>query len=134
MTVLVHALKSSARLIGASELSKQAAVLEEAGDRKDEEKINLLMPSLLSSYRSYRELLAPACAVQKAEAKKISNEDFNDALQNIKECLQAFDISTADTIIFMLEQYEIPQEKQDLYKKLKEAVTSVDYDAALKLL
>ena len=64
-TVLVHALKSSARLIGATELSENAAFLEECGDKaknNEEKAISLISektPALLKKYRSYSKKLAP---------------------------------------------------------------------------
>ncbi len=64
-TILVHALKSSARLIGAQGLSDEAKRLEEYGKRAQEgnEEVVLMLkdrtPFLLQSYRSYREKLSP---------------------------------------------------------------------------
>ncbi|MCR5620953.1 MAG: response regulator, partial [Treponema sp.] len=67
-TVQVHALKSSARLIGATELSNKAAALETAGNRArdggDEDAVTSIRkgtPDLISDYRSFRDRLAPLC-------------------------------------------------------------------------
>ncbi len=67
-TVQVHALKSSARLIGATELSNMAAELEALGNRardgSDEEAVRSIRkdtPALLADYRSFRDRLAPLC-------------------------------------------------------------------------
>ncbi|MBQ3799472.1 MAG: response regulator [Treponema sp.] len=64
-TVQVHALKSSARLVGASALSEMARYLEECGNKMqqgDESArgdIEALTPGLLADYMSYHERLAP---------------------------------------------------------------------------
>ena len=66
-TILVHALKSSARLIGATELSELARELEAKGDeaQKDEKSaITTILektPELLAQYRAYYAKLAPLC-------------------------------------------------------------------------
>ena len=66
-TVLVHALKSSARLIGAMNLSEKSLELEKLGNEAESasesaiQKINSLLPETLSLYRSYQEKLAPLC-------------------------------------------------------------------------
>jgi CheY-like chemotaxis protein len=53
----VHALKSSAKLIGAMDLSEKARALEEAANNKDIDFIKDNNYELLSEYRSYREIL-----------------------------------------------------------------------------
>ncbi|MCR5762397.1 MAG: response regulator, partial [Treponema sp.] len=57
-TILVHALKSSARLIGALTLSKDAEYLEKCGNDMNESEIQAKTPELLSLYRSYKDRLA----------------------------------------------------------------------------
>ena len=56
-TILVHSLKSSARTIGATELSDLAKKLENAGKNKDMEMIRRETPRLLSEYRELGELI-----------------------------------------------------------------------------
>ena len=140
-TVLVHALKSSARLIGALKLSSDAARLEECGDAENAPEIAEKTPALLALYRSYKEGLAPFAGsdavsdADTAEAKEeISREDFLQALSNIKECVQAFDFSTADQIISMLDSYRIPEAEEERYQKIKEKLSAVDQAEILKLL
>ena len=57
-TTKVHALKSSARIIGATELSELALSLEKAGNAKDMEYIDANTEKLLKMYRGYKEHLA----------------------------------------------------------------------------
>ncbi len=49
-TTLVHSLKSSARTIGAADLSEKAGILEVAGKDRDLELIKTLTPDLLADY------------------------------------------------------------------------------------
>ncbi len=57
-TVKVHALKSSARIIGEHTLSKMAEELEAAGKAKNIDFINDNNPKLIQRYRSYKEKLS----------------------------------------------------------------------------
>jgi CheY-like chemotaxis protein len=58
-TVKVHALKSSAKTVGAAALSEQAAALEQAGLKGDTAAISDGTEKLLSDYRSLLESLSP---------------------------------------------------------------------------
>jgi len=141
-TILVHALKSSARLIGASQLSSDAAYLEKCGDKAGEgdakavEEISNKTGPLLLLYHSYEEKLKPIVVNKEDDEGKesISETDFLGALENLKECVQAFDFSTADQIISMLDAYKIPEAQKERYKKIKDKVSAVDQSELLKLL
>ena len=56
-TILVHALKSTSRLLGAIELSEKARMLEEAGDDNKIDEIKKGTPELLMLYRNYKDNL-----------------------------------------------------------------------------
>ena len=56
-TVMVHALKSSSRLIGAMELSNLAAQLENDGNNRNIDELNKLTPRLLEMYRSLKPII-----------------------------------------------------------------------------
>ncbi|MCR5218963.1 ATP-binding protein [Treponema sp.] len=132
-TVLVHALKSSARLIGAGQLSEKARELEEAGDKNDLEKINSHTPDLLAAYKKYKEYLLPLFA-ENHNKEKISPEDFKEAVKNLEECIQVYDSDTADNILNMLDEYEVPEEYEEAFKKIKRAVFDADYARSLELI
>lgn len=133
-TVLVHALKSSARLIGAKKLSEDAAYLEKCGDREDEEEIKARTPALLRDYTAYKEHLGSLCQKKSEDKGNISKEDFDSAAQNIKECALAFDFDTIDNIISLLDSYNIPPCRLELFKALQRAVRDVDQSKILSLL
>ena len=56
-TTLVHSLKSSARTVGASDLSELARMLELAGKNEDKATIEVETPKLLSMYRALKKPL-----------------------------------------------------------------------------
>jgi signal transduction histidine kinase/FixJ family two-component response regulator/HPt (histidine-containing phosphotransfer) domain-containing protein len=134
-TILVHALKSSARLIGADKLSDDAKYLEKCGDDENVSEIIKKTPPLLELYRSYKENLAPLCAQSEDDSNKeeMPLEQYAEAVSNIKECIEAFDFDTADQIIAMMKDYKIPEEKKAHFAELAEAISEVDRDKILKI-
>ena len=134
-TILVHALKSSARLIGAEKLSEDAKYLEKCGDEENVAEIVEKTPALLELFRSYKGHLAPLCAESEDDSNKeeMPLDQYNEAVGNISECVQAFDYDTADQIIAMMKDYKIPAEKKEHFEALCEAVSAVDQEKILKI-
>ena len=136
-TVLVHALKSSARLIGALDLSEKAKELESFGDKEDFSSIEKLTPALLSDFRSYKEKLSPA--IQKGEddsiesSAPISSEDVEEALSATKEFIEAFDFDSASMVLEQIESSSSDELKEKI-AHLKKLLKSADRDASLKAL
>ncbi len=145
-TVLVHALKSSARLIGAEELGDQAAYLEQCGDimlRTMEEEngetkleIERKTPKLLSDYRSYTAKLAPLCGgtVERQAKESITPAMLEDALSVLREAASVFDTATADALLVELDSYELPPDFAPRFKAIQTSVRGGDWDTLKKLL
>ncbi len=134
-TVLVHALKSSSRLIGAMELSKMAGHLEDCGNAEDEAEIKEKTPELLSLFRSYKEKLAAADqGPSEEDLPEIPADQLLSAFGDMKELLDAYDFDTADGIMEMLSQYRIPAEHKEKYAKVRELMSAVDRDGLLEIL
>jgi signal transduction histidine kinase/FixJ family two-component response regulator len=133
-TVLVHALKSSARLLGATELSERAAALETYGNEENGAAIEEKTPELLALYRSYEEKLSPLKEKNEAEKPLISEDELAEAYAGLKEFVDAFDFDSADRIMEMLSGYEIPDTEVDRYDKIKKCMAAVDRDGVLELL
>lgn len=136
-TILVHALKSSARLIGASALSDAARYLEECGNKEYEAELAAKTPALLADYRAYKKHLQPVCErAAKAETKPlISEKELQEAFAGLKECITAFDYDSADQIMKMLSaDYRILEKEQQRFSQIKQQLAAVNRDALLQLL
>ena len=153
-TVLVHALKSSSRLIGAGELSALAASLEAAGDKAKageadgKAEIAEKTPVLLEQYRAYKPKLAPlfeefvgggSFGAQNSvganpNLPEMSTDEFMDAISALKEVVSAFDFGSADMIIEELSGYSVPAEYADKFAEIKKAVKIVDQQTTMNLL
>ncbi len=136
-TVKVHALKSSARLIGAMELSRQAEYLEKCGDDNNTEEIDKLTPKLLTLYRSYEErfrVLDGAAGEDDSDKPLIDSSQLADGYAALREAAEAFDFDTADAIIEMLNEYSLPEDEKEVYDMIRDKVRMVDRDGVLGLL
>ena len=134
-TVAVHALKSSARLVGAMELSVKAAYLEQCGNDENEAEIEERTPQLLYLYRSYKDKFKAAAENEDdSDLPEISEDELLSAFSDIKELVEAYDYDTADGIMDMLKGYKIPDSYKEKYKKVKELMALVDRDSLLSIL
>ncbi|MBO6240123.1 MAG: response regulator [Butyrivibrio sp.] len=134
-TVAVHALKSSARLVGAMKLSKEAAYLEKCGNDENEAEIAEKTPQLLYLYRSYKDKFKAAAENEDdSDLPEISEDELLSAFSDIKELVEAYDYDTADGIMDMLKGYKIPDSYKEKYKKVAEFMALVDRDSLLSIL
>ncbi|MCR4999945.1 MAG: response regulator [Lachnospiraceae bacterium] len=133
-TILVHALKSSARLIGAAQLSTYAAYLEECGDNEREDKIRELTPELLRQYRSIGSILANLFRREEDDLPEISEAELNQAWEDLKELLEVYDYNNADRIMEMLKGYRLPESQKEKFDKVRELMAAVDREQLLMLL
>ena len=137
-TILVHALKSSSRLIGAMELSQMAAFLEQAGDKKSFIDIDAKTPNLLKLYRGYKQNLRHIASLagdadidyQKQEEKgnafatveaipEINEDEWNDALAAIDEYKKGGDLVSVQNLMEMLKCYNLSNDKLDLLRSIE---------------
>ncbi|MBQ2315152.1 MAG: response regulator [Treponema sp.] len=151
-TIQVHALKSSARLIGADQLSELARNMEDCGTAlvraasdpaavgsddvaAAEASIVEKTPQLLVWYREYIAKLAPLCGgAAREELPPISPEMLRDALGALRELVAAADFAGADSVIAELDRHAMPADFEQRYAKIRAAVRAVDQTAAMELL
>lgn len=130
-TIKVHALKSSARLIGAGELSADAKYLEDCGNDLSEESITAIeerTPKLLEDYRSLKEKLSPLYA-ENENLPEIAPEDLQEVYEAIKEFAYSFDIDSIDGVIEQARQYKIPDEEKARFEAVETAARNMDWEA-----
>ncbi|MBQ9376255.1 MAG: response regulator [Schwartzia sp.] len=136
-TIKVHALKSSARLIGATAFGEDAQKLENAGKLEDEEYIRAHNAVFLETFRSFK---APLSAVFPAEEKasderpEADAERLKAAYGDMRAAADDMDCDRLEAIFAGLENYRIPASEEELFGQLKRAVAEFDYDAVLTLL
>lgn len=135
-TTKVHALKSSARIIGATELSDRAKRLEDAGDRLYVEEIEKDTPMLLALYRASGEALAPLQEPKRDDAAlpEIDEASLAEAYAAIREMAAAFDYDSIQFVLEELSKSRVPEGKAERHARLVEAAKKPDWDALKKVL
>lgn len=134
-TIKVHALKTSARIIGAKELSELALSLEEAGKKEDRGYIKDNTGKLLKIYESYKEKLSRLEESKHEKEKEIiTEEEYKEAITALKEIIPQMDYDAAEMVIDQLEGYLLNEEREELCKSLRKCLTNVDWDGMEALL
>ena len=141
-SILVHALKSSSRLIGATQLSEHARELEEAsykaldGDEEAAAKIESETGQLLKDYRMYFDKITPLITNEDdADARpEIPEEELLEAFAALREFATAFDFDSADFVMSQINDYRIPEKWQDTYEAVRKSLSAVDQAAILAAL
>ena len=135
-TTKVHALKSTARIIGARLLSEMAKRLEYAGNAGEIGIIKVETPALLSVYHSFAEKLAPLCPPkQRAEEKvPIDEEMLREAYDTLKEFVASFDYDSVMFVLESLEGYRLPEDEEKRYQSFKAAVEKLEWEKAGQIL
>ncbi len=133
-TIYVHGLKSSARAIGALDLSEKAEYLEACGNGGDIDEIEMLTPGLLTLYRSYSKKLEALFAEDDNGKPMISPDELEGAFASIKEFVSASYYDSADDIVKMLDGYRLPSEYKNRFLEIKRLLAAVDRDGLLNVL
>lgn len=123
-TIEVHALKNTARMIGASHLSDRFHYMEDCGNAGNLEVIRKETPDILREYRSFKEVLKPYGEAQGGE-KETDPESLKKLLRTIYEAMDGFDLDAADAAMKELETYRLPQDCGPLMEKLRVGMADV---------
>lgn len=129
----VHALKSSALLIGAVPLSEAAKELEDYGKQGKTELLEEKTPDLLAMYRDFKDILKPYADKEEAARQEASNGEWCQALQQIHQCIEQFDLDGVDRIMEKLEEYQIPECIRESMDQLRVYVADVSLEEIMEL-
>ena len=124
-TIEVHALKNTARMIGAMELSKWCYELEMLGNAEDIEELNQQTPGMLELYRSYKEVLKPYAKMQNEEKRQTTDEEFIRSLAELRDAIDTFDLDKADSVMKQIEGYQVAETMETWLDKLRAYVADV---------
>jgi CheY-like chemotaxis protein len=137
-TIKVHALKSSARIIGAEEFGEEAQLLENAGKAENREYIRAHHEGFIETYRGFKAQLAAVFANEQTAAEDDKPEAdavlMESVYEEMREAAEEMDCDRLEEIFTEMEDYRIPDGEVELYKKLKQAVDHFDYEGILTLL
>ncbi|MCI6284825.1 response regulator [Selenomonas sp.] len=138
-TIRVHALKSSARIIGANELGELAAALEAAGNAGDIATIQAGTPRLFNLYAACIDVLQPVAPTsatgETADAKELlTPEELSEVYEALKEVAATFDYDSAQFVLEDIAGKEAPESERDHFHAVCQAAKKPDWAALRELL
>ena len=134
-TIKVHALKSSARIIGAAAFGEEAQQLENAGKNGDTEYIRSHHAGFMGKCRSFQAPLAEVFAAAQDEDKPDVDKDLlESAYEEIRAAAEAMNCTLLEEIFAEMDDYRITGSDGDKWKRLKYAAEQFDYEAIIAIL
>ncbi len=135
-TIKVHALKSSARLIGATAFGEEAQLLENAGKSGNLEYVHENHKKFITKYRGFK---APLAKIFFKEEEKIEKQEADpDLLETVYEeilsAAEEMDIERLESIFNEMSEYSIPESEEPLWEELMRATEKYDYDKITEIL
>ncbi len=133
-TIKVHAMKSSARLIGAAAFGEEAQLLENAGKSGDLAYIRAHHRAFMEECRSFRGPLAEVFSGEEAAEEKpeADAELMESVYEEIRSAAEAADFEMLEGIFAELEAYRIPEAEEPRWTRLRKAAGGRDCEAILK--
>ncbi len=130
-TVKVHSLKTSARIVGAQDLSIMAERLEDAGKKGDIDYITANTQKLLEEYRAFKDRLFKIHrdATVETEKPEIPEDELDEAYSALKELVPQMDYDAVEMIISQVKEYNLPDGDAEAFDKLEKALKKFDWDS-----
>lgn len=124
-TIEVHALKNTARMIGALELSELFYKMEQCGNAEDVDTITRENPAVMELYRSYKPILEPYGKANEQDKREVPKAEIIEALDRLGTAMDNFDLDGADAALAELEEYRLPKELGSYMEELRAYVADV---------
>ena len=127
-TIRVHALKSSARIIGASKLSKLAEQLEMAGKSDDIDFITSNNDAALGMFEMLDARLKKFDEVSDS-LPLIGEAELKEAYSTIYDYTLNMDFGMVEQALTMLKSYRLSPEDEIIIKQVNDNLMNLDWDA-----
>ena len=132
-TIEVHALKNTARMIGAMQLSADFFRMEQYGNEGNREAIEQETPAVLKLYRSYGPILKPFGERENQAKKAVEVSELIQILQSLEEAMDGFDLDGADAAMARLEECQIPEAYSARVEQLRAYVADVAMEEVMNI-
>lgn len=152
-TIKIHALKSSARLVGALELGDKAQLLENAGKEQDVSYIHENHAVFMKEYVRYRKLLSSVFGeepgkegvdahVPESDGMKEKEQDKSvmdkqmlyDIYDQLRAAADDIDSDAVDVLLDELSKYSLSETDSERYKTLRRCAANFDYDGIIEVI
>ncbi len=133
LTVEVHALKNSSRMIGAEKLSEDFKELERLGNEGDLEALKIKVPPVLELYQTYKGILKPFSDTEKKNFYIPKKEEVIENLKKIIDAMDSFDMDGADEAMSTLRDFALPGNLNDRIMDLDALVSDFAMEDVIQL-
>ena len=144
-TIKVHALKSSAKLIGAMGTAEKSQLLENAGKEGNIGYIKENHAALIEEFRAYKGKLNPFFGKKEEEEQEntengdddrpeLSGEMLSDIYDRLRTAVETMNCDDIEDILKETEGYALPESDREKLKNLSEMADLFNYDGMLELL
>lgn len=123
-TIEVHALKNTARMIGASKLSEFFYQMELYGNQNNISAIKEHHSELINDFNAYKDYLSPLINNDEL-LPMLSIKDTEELLDTMYQDVEWFDLDGVDNALKKLVSHKIPSSIQSLVSRLEAAVADV---------
>lgn len=132
-TIEVHALKNTARMIGAMELSEDFKRMEMLGNEQAQERLDQESPAVLAKFRAYKEYLKVYAAGDENEKEETDSTHLCELLERIINGMNEFDLDGVDAAMNELDGYKMPDSCKDKMDELRAYVADVAMEEVMNL-
>lgn len=133
-TIKVHALKSSAKLIGAMAFAEEAQLLENAGKSGDVDYIRTHHGAFMDTFRSFAAPLAEVFAAEEEDEGKLEAdaELMESVYGEIRAMAEDGNFGGLEGIFAEMEEYQIPAAEAARWQRIQAATGQRDKESILK--
>lgn len=132
-TIEVHALKNTARMIGAMELSGLFYEMEQLGNAGEEEQLKKRTPEVLEVYRNYKSYLEKYGKSGEKGQRRVTSGELCRILMQIHDAIDGFDLNLADRAMRELEKCVLSEKLQLRIEQLRAYVADVAMEDIMKM-
>lgn len=135
-TVEVHALKSTSRQIGATDLAHTAEQMEAAGNAENAALIHKITPGMLEEYMFYKGILAPYFTKEtEAQSGRVADQtEIENLFAAMEDAMENLDMDAMEKVIQDMSQYSYNGAQREVFDKLQNAVEDIDTEKCEEIL
>lgn len=136
-TIKVHALKTSARIIGAMKLMELCQNIEQAGKKGDPHYVNDHYEEMIEMYKGFKEKLSRLSYLSRDIGDKrefISREELIKTYGHLRDYANDMDYDSAEELINGMKKYELEENDAITVKEAEKALRSLDWDKMIEIL
>ena len=137
--VEVHAIKSSARVIGAGELSALAEKMEMAAEVETVGLIEANHERLLAMYQSYKEVSTDHREEEKAGKSRagkpyLSEKMWRDACRTLREFAENMDMDNSLLVLDSMQEYNLHEKELETEEVIRTLISQLKWEELIRLL